>query len=66
MDIYAVFEMGLDRDILVAVFLDKGDAIKFVRSCTLEIRSMIPIPMDDLTVAAWHVLKDEAMNQLEM
>jgi hypothetical protein len=64
MFLYAVFEMGMDRDILVAVFLDKGDAMKFVKACPLEIRSMIPIPNDALTVAAWYALRDAATNQL--
>jgi len=64
MELYVVFEMGMDRDIMLAVFLDSVDAINFA-DARQEIRYVVPIPAIEQTVVDWYSFREKANQTLE-
>ena len=64
MELYVVFEMGMDRDIMVAVFLDNVDARNFV-DARQETRYVVPIPATEQTIVDWYKFREKAHTVLE-
>ena len=64
MELYVVFEMGMDRDIMVAVFLDSADAKDFV-GAQQETRYVVPIPAIEQTVVDWYSFREKANSALD-
>jgi len=64
MELYVVFEMGMDRDIMVAVFLDSVDASNFV-DARQETRYVVPIPAIEQTVVDWYKFREKANSALD-
>lgn len=64
MELYVVFEMSMDRDIMVAVFLDSVDASNFV-DARQETRYVIPIPATGQTVVDWYNFREKANETLD-
>ena len=64
MELYVVFEMGMDRDIMVAVFLDSADAKDFV-GAQQETRYVVPIPAIEQTVVDWYNFREKAHQTID-
>jgi len=64
MELYVVFEMGMDRDIMVAVFLDSVDARNFV-GVRQETRYVVPIPAIEQTVVDWYNFREKANQTID-
>ena len=64
MELYVVFEMAQIRDIMVAVFLDSGDASNFA-DARQETRYVVPIPATKQTVVDWYNFREKANSALD-
>ena len=64
MELYVVFEMAKDQDIMVAVFLDSFHAKDFV-DARQETRYVVPIPATKQTVVDWYKFREKANSALE-
>jgi len=64
MELYVVFEMAKDQDIMVAVFLDSFHAKDFV-DARQETRYVVPIPAIEQTVVDWYKFREKASSTLE-
>jgi len=64
MELYVVFEMGMDRDIMVAVFLDSVDASNFA-DARQETRYVVPIPAIEQTVVDWYSFREKANQTID-
>ena len=64
MELYVVFEMGMDRDIMVAVFLDSVDASNFA-DARQETRYVVPIPAIEQTVVDWYNFREKANQTID-
>jgi len=65
MELYVVFEMVGNRDIMVAVFLDEQDAYGFVKESKMETRYVVAIPATGQTVVDWYDFREKANKTLE-
>jgi len=64
MELYVVFEMAKDQDIMVAVFLDSVDASNFV-DARQETRYVVPIPAIEQTVVDWYKFREKANQTID-
>jgi len=64
MELYVVFEMAQSRDIMTAVFLDKLDALGFVRESQSEVRYVVAVPATDDTITDWYNFREKANRTL--
>ena len=64
MELYVVFEMAKDQDIMVAVFLDSFHAKDFV-DARQETRYVVPIPAIEQTIVDWYNFREKANQTIE-
>lgn len=64
MELYVVFEMGMGRDIMVAVFLDSVDASNFV-GAQQETRYVVSIRATSDTITDWYNFREKANEAID-
>lgn len=64
MEIYVVYEMSLERDIMIAVFLDEQDAYQFAKT-SVDNRYVVPVPTVEDVTKSWYNLKEKSIEAID-
>jgi len=65
MELYVVFEMALDRDIMIAIFLDETDAYSFANNTKLDTRYVVAISATDDILINWYQFIGKAVSIID-